>query len=205
MWCFAAMGISSWRVLCSAIQEGSLLEANLFCEHARNQSYRGASESHQGAARAQLNLTLNILANLLLGIFFPACIYQNEYYGKVACIPGEGESEKKLIEWIKKYLNLILCLVKLYPAVVALRTYAKISRIFDMADAGRCSDDGDEMTPDTFSDLKEEMVSSMNSLIIQVVIDSLTLAAAIAMSLLAFKRFINSLRKPASTGSVELV
>jgi len=131
------------------------------------------------------NLILNILANLLIGVFFPACIFQNEFYGNVKCIPGEGVAERKLIEWNKKYLNLIFHLIKIYPALVAIITYNQVSGPLDTADAENCSDDGDDMTSDTFSDLKTEMTASIDSLTSQVVVDCLTLVAAFVMSIFA--------------------
>jgi hypothetical protein len=132
-----------------------------------------------------MNLVLNIMANLLIGIFFPICIFQNKFYGNVKCIPGEGAAEKKLIEWNKKYLNLIFHLVKIFPALVAIITYTKVSGPLNKAEAESCSDDGDEMTPDTFSDLKTEMTASITSLTAQVVVDVLTLIAAVAMTVVA--------------------
>lgn len=132
-----------------------------------------------------LNLILNILANLLIGVFFPVCIFQNEFYGNVECIPGEGAAEKKLIEWNKKYLNLIFHLVKIYPAVVAIMTYNAVSGPLDKADAENCSDDGDDRTSDTFSELTTEMAASIDSLTNQVVVDCLTLLAALVMSIYA--------------------
>ena len=62
------------------------------------------------------NMILNILANIFLGVVFPVMILQNLWTGNVSCVPGEGEQEKKLLEFIKKYLGVFFHIVKLVGA-----------------------------------------------------------------------------------------
>jgi hypothetical protein len=131
------------------------------------------------------NLAFNVIGNFFIGMFFPICILLNKVYGDVACIPGEGEAEKKLLEWNKKYLNVALSTFKLVPAIVALSFFAKITSTIRRAANGDCADADDARTTQTFKSLDEEISSSISSLWTQVGVDIFNILVAIALTVFA--------------------
>mmetsp|Transcript_25401 Transcript_25401/g.30110 ORF Transcript_25401/g.30110 Transcript_25401/m.30110 type:complete len:580 (+) Transcript_25401:53-1792(+) len=133
----------------------------------------------------QTNLAFNVIGNFFVGMFFPICLLLNKFYGDVPCIPGEGETEKNLIEWNKKYLNVTLSAFKLVPAIIAIAFFGKITSVIRGAANGDCADSDDNRTTLTFEELDFEISESIRSLWTQVGVDIFNIVVAIVLTIFA--------------------
>jgi hypothetical protein len=162
----------------------------------------GRAETIKGTLLA--NLIICAIANFFLGILFPMWIY-NAKFGKPICCVGlcsccnctelakGAMSQKngsvftqanpiraKFLESRKKTLDVVFIFAKLIPASIALGILGSVMRVFSRAAAGDCTDE--KLTETTVKDIDKSLSSSFDSLISQVVIDGLSVVAAIAMA-----------------------
>lgn len=130
------------------------------------------------------NMIVCIIVNLVIGIFFPVCFMMNLHYNDVPCIPNDGDDEKQLIDYIKKYLGLLFHVVKVIPAIVALSTFATISGALNRAATSGCQDDDDVRTYQTFETMSEQVETSNAAIFTQAISDLFAVFVVLATTLL---------------------
>ncbi len=99
------------------------------------------------------------------------------------CIPGEGETEAKLIEAIEKYLGVAFHVLKLVPAILAVAAFTRVSAPIMQAADANCADSGDTSTEKTFDKLDDEVEITNDALISQITGDCFSIFVAIIMAL----------------------
>lgn len=98
-------------------------------------------------------------------------------------IKASPQVREKMIEWVKQYISVALCLAKLIPVCIALVIFNEVISTIEKASKSGCMESSDKMTGATFSYLEDEMTSSINSLWSQMFFDVLNILIAIASSL----------------------
>jgi len=121
-------------------------------------------------------LVLSIIINLITGLVMPYLIIQNLRGEDIKCIPGEGEAELKIIKDYNKYGGLVLKAAKSIPSIIAVAMIAMLTRIFDAAAKGNCSD---VLTNKTMLALSEMLPEARGSLITVMVIDAVMFVQAV--------------------------
>mmetsp|Transcript_22844 Transcript_22844/g.29636 ORF Transcript_22844/g.29636 Transcript_22844/m.29636 type:complete len:545 (+) Transcript_22844:186-1820(+) len=123
-------------------------------------SIKTQSNPLRSAGNAQLALGIcNTISNIVVGVIIPIMVLQQLKSGDLKCLPGSGESEKKLLKALKTWIGHSFRLIKFIPLIIAIAIIGTIRTYFDVIGSVECSDD---LTNSTFAYLADKLPSVMN-------------------------------------------
>ena len=110
-------------------------------------------------------MVLNNVINVVIGILVPYITIRNLQGKPWPCIPGEGETERKIISVFKKYLGFILKCGKVIPEIIAYAGLGYAANLMSEVGDDSCGDDS--MTDRAFRELGEELPTTRDSLALE--------------------------------------
>eukprot|EP00164_Ancoracysta_twista_P006089 GFYU01008402.1.p1 GENE.GFYU01008402.1~~GFYU01008402.1.p1 ORF type:complete len:539 (+),score=157.59 GFYU01008402.1:170-1786(+) len=133
----------------------------------------------------ELVLAFQIIAFIILGLFYPYAVIKNRTGGDVACIPGDGMAEYRFLKNFKKYGGLSVKVATLIPLAIALAAAGEIRGVLDKAEDNNCSD---PVTNSAFGDSGDFIEAVYTGNTRSIILDCLALAHALIMALLEWRK-----------------